>query len=72
MLDNNLGIQQWDENVNTLVAFQTIAALEDVAEIKMYEGNFIAPGFLKIYFGYRSPDGTVVVNGVPIEVEIME
>jgi len=23
-------------------------------------------------FGYRSPDGTVVVNGEPIEVEIME
>jgi len=72
MLDSHSWIQLWDENVKTLVAFQSVAALEDVAEIKMYQGPFPAAGFLKIYFGYRSPDGTVVVNGEPIEVKVTE
>jgi len=40
--------------------------------LTMYQGHFIAPGYLKVYFGYRLSDGTLVVNGEPIAVEIME
>jgi len=36
----------------------------------MYQGQFVAPSHLKVYFGYRLPDGTLVVNAQPIEITI--
>jgi len=38
--------------------------------LTMYQGHFIAPGYLKVYFGYRLSDGTVVVNAQPLEMTI--
>jgi len=40
----------------------------------MLEFASLTPTYTTGYtgFGYRSPDGTVVVNGEAIEVEIME
>jgi len=32
--------------------------------------TFLSPGYLKVYFGYRLSDGTVVVNAQPIEMTI--
>jgi hypothetical protein len=36
----------------------------------MYQGKFVAPGYLKVDFGYRLSDGTVVVNAPPLEIII--
>ncbi len=35
----------------------------------MYQG-FLVRGYIKVYFGYRLPDGTLVVNAQPIEITI--
>jgi len=35
----------------------------------MYQG-FLVRGYLKAHFGYRLPDGTLVVNAQPIEITI--
>jgi hypothetical protein len=36
----------------------------------MYQGQFVASGYLKVDFGYRFSDGTVVVNAQPLEMTI--
>lgn len=64
---NSLGqIQDWDLNIASLVAFRHSVTLPTTQIVNMYRGNFIAPGTLRVYFGYRllegPASGTVVFN----------
>ena len=54
-----------------LTAFEQVT-LQPVQKITMYQGQFVGAGQLKIHFGYRLPDGTVVYNSEPIDITISE
>ncbi len=70
MLENGLSIKLWDNQPTNLMAFKANEVLTEIYPVSMYEGKFILPGTLKIYFGYRLPDGTLVSNEQPIDVTI--
>jgi hypothetical protein len=70
MLGENFEILAWDLNPTNLVAFQKNVPLLPVQAVAMYNGNFIYPGTLDIFFGYQLADGTLVSNSTPIEVAI--
>lgn len=73
---NSLGqIQDWDLDIATLVAFRHSVTLTTTQIVNMYRGNFIAPGTLRVYFGYRLVEGPasglVVFNAnQTIDIEI--
>jgi len=56
--------------LSELRPLKTVGALEDYLVIDMYSGQFIYPGFLDIFFGYRTTNGQVVFNASPIRVDI--
>lgn len=63
----------WDGNLSTLGTLddaQNIILSKTPIELKMWEGNFEAAGVLCIWFGYRVPDGTVVVSGESINLTV--
>ncbi|OQW91704.1 MAG: hypothetical protein BWK79_16305 [Beggiatoa sp. IS2] len=72
MLGENFEILAWDLNPNNLVAFQRNVSLLPVQAVAMYNGKFIYPGTLEIFFGYQLADGTLVSNSTPITVTINE
>ncbi|OQW91460.1 MAG: hypothetical protein BWK78_04565 [Thiotrichaceae bacterium IS1] len=73
MLDSNGIPQLWDGNPATLVAFKTATLTDKPLLIKMYKGNFVAAGTLKVYFGFRlKKDNTLFLSGVPINIKISE
>ncbi|BAP54903.1 receptor protein kinase-like protein [Thioploca ingrica] len=72
MLNEKGDILPWDEDIRNLVAFQAVAQLVPYLEVPMYQGPLPATGHLKISFGYRLTEGTVVHNLEPIEVTITE
>jgi hypothetical protein len=47
-----------------------LKSLEVVEDVEIFSGEFEMTGVLKIYFGYRLADGTVVESLEPIEVVI--
>ncbi|OQW90829.1 MAG: hypothetical protein BWK79_18635 [Beggiatoa sp. IS2] len=65
-----LEILMWDKKPKNLVAFKDNVILETEQQIFMYQGQFIYPGTLKVYFGYRLTDGTLVTSGESIDVTI--
>ena len=71
MLNQAGEILPWDEQVAHLTAFQP-TTLKAVHPLTMYQGYFIAPGSLNVYFGYRLSDGTVVTNSQTIDITITE
>lgn len=62
MLDDTGQVQNWDVNITSLVAFKKGVTLAATQAVDMYSGRFIATGSLRIWFGYRLADGTVVFN----------
>ncbi len=72
MLGEGLTISLWDKKPANLVAFQRDVILDTVQTVSMYQGNFIYPGNLKIFFGYRLPEGTLVTNSDPITITISQ
>lgn len=71
MLNQTGEILPWDEQVAHLIAFKSVT-LTAVQAVLMYQGHFIAPGSLNVYFGYRLSDGTVVTNSQTIDITITE
>lgn len=71
MLDSNGIPQLWDNKPETLVAFKPQVLLSAIQTVEMYKGKFVLPGNLKVYFGYRLQDGTVIQNSKPIDIEIL-
>lgn len=55
---NGLGqIQEWDLDIASLVAFKHSISLSSTQIINVYNGNFMAEGTLRIFFGYRLTAG---------------
>jgi hypothetical protein len=73
MLGEGLAILQWDKNPTTLVAFKrnVMSTSWDEVFVPIYSGHFIYPGTLKVFFGYRLEDETLVVNDQPIDITIL-
>lgn len=71
MLGPGLTILAWDQQPANLVAFSsgTLGALQVVS---MYSGTFFYPGTLKVFFGYRLPNGVVITSSSPIDITILE
>ncbi len=72
MLDTTGAISIWSHEVSELKAWQAAKPLEPMFAVTLYEGQFILPGRLTVFFGYRLADGTVVQNDRSIEVQIDE
>ncbi len=71
MLGKDYLVLLWDQTPANLVAFsQAILASEQW--IHLYSGQFILPGVLRVFFGYRLPNGTIVTNPQGIEITILE
>ncbi len=71
MLDEGLkAILLWDQVPAHLAAFIPKVTLKSVESVTMYQGQFIYPGTLKVFFGYRLSDNSVVFNGQPIDITI--
>ncbi|OQW93718.1 MAG: hypothetical protein BWK79_09670 [Beggiatoa sp. IS2] len=62
MLNEKGQVENWDVNIAALVAFKKGVTLSATQIVDMYKGKFIATGSLRIWFGYRLADGTVVFN----------
>jgi len=70
MLGEGLNILVWDKNPANLATFMS-ATLGTTQTVPMYQGTFFYPGTLKVYFGYRLLDGTVVTSGQAIDITIL-
>ena len=69
MLDSNGVPVSWDGDMAHLMVFKQVN-LPKHQKVVIYSGVLV-PGNLKIYFGYRLPDGTVIANEIPIEVDVL-
>ncbi len=70
MLGDSLSILPWDQQPMSLVAFIGNVTLGNIQTVPMYSGYFLYSGTLKVHFGYRLLDGTVVSNVEPIDITI--
>ena len=57
--------------LSELHPLKTVTALESYLVVDMYSGNFVYPGFLDIFFGYRTNNGKIVFNSSPIRTTIL-
>ncbi len=69
MLGPGLTILAWNQQPASLVAFSS-GTLAAVQVVQMYSGTFYYPGTLKVFFGYRLPNGTVITSSAPIDITI--
>jgi hypothetical protein len=69
MLDSNGVPVSWDGDMAHLMTFKQVN-LPKYQKVAIYSGHLV-PGNLKIYFGYRLSDGTVITNDIPIEVDVL-
>ncbi len=53
----------WDGKLASLVPFRRGVRLEQTQFVDIYQGYIPLIGVLKIYFGYRLAEGTIVYNG---------
>ncbi|OQW92650.1 MAG: hypothetical protein BWK78_01020 [Thiotrichaceae bacterium IS1] len=73
MLDQQGGIQVWDQQPQHLVSFQKNVSLSAEHPVEIYRGQFVLPGYLRVYFGYRlQPEGILVTNTDSIDILIDE
>ena len=69
MLNDKGEILPWDESPESLVPFKRQVTLSSNQTVDMYQGHFLLPGKLMVFFGYRFDD-LVVTNEQPIEITI--
>jgi len=72
MLGENLTISLWDQRPATLVAFKEATQLQARQPVSLYTGQFIYPGTLKVSYGYRLADGSLVSSGDSIDITIQD
>ncbi|ALG67287.1 choice-of-anchor D domain-containing protein [Beggiatoa leptomitoformis] len=60
----------WDADFATLTARQTGLTLQATQSVVLYQGEFLAPGQLFIFFGYRLSDGQIIYTADSINVTI--
>ena len=71
MLDNEGRILVWDQKPASLVGFREDVILGPEQFMKMYDGEFLATGCLRISFGYMlQEEGTLVINGNTMNIKI--
>lgn len=63
MLGAGNTILPWNLDVTQLIAYQSNIHLAANQAIEIYSGRFARGGQLKVFYGYRLADGTVVFNG---------
>jgi hypothetical protein len=63
-------IEEWDGNLDNLIAFQDDIVLTTEQSIQIYQGQIPLTGFIQIFFGYRLPDGTLIYNPQSIDTLI--
>jgi hypothetical protein len=71
MLDIDGKVLPWDGDPAHLVAFQQ-TMLAAVQKVLLYQGQLATPGKLKLFFGYRLPDGMLVSNDQAIEITVTD
>ncbi len=65
-------IRPWDGDLNHLVAMKKAVILRPTQRLNLWQGQLSATGEVQIYYGYRLPDGTIVLNPQPLEDVITE
>ncbi len=71
MLDKQGGIQVWDQQLSNLVPFMENVTLQSQQSVEMYKGQFLLPGYLQVFFGYRLKENNqFVISQEAIEVNI--
>ncbi|EIJ41121.1 putative extracellular nuclease [Beggiatoa alba B18LD] len=70
MADSLGQILSWDEKPLNLTPFKAQVILEPVQELTLYTGKFVEIGTLKIVFGYRLTDGTIVLHHDPSTIHV--
>ncbi|AUI70075.1 ExeM/NucH family extracellular endonuclease [Beggiatoa leptomitoformis] len=70
MTDSKGQIFAWDEKPLNLIPFKQSVVLEPIQEMDLYTGHFVAIGTLKVVFGYRLSDGTLVMHNEPSTIHI--
>jgi len=71
MLNPSYDILLWDQDPSTLVAFSPDVTLAAQQPLDIYDDTFLAPGCLKVFFGYQvAADGLLITNSQPIQITI--
>jgi hypothetical protein len=71
MLDKDGIPLGWDRRPATLQFFKPQVELKAVQPLSLYNGKFVLPGTLRVFFGYRlQQNGTLITNSNPIEITI--
>jgi hypothetical protein len=69
MRDEMGGWQNWDGNWNNLTANQSQQRLQANQRLSIHEGQ-LSPGRYQVSMGYRLADGTIILNGQPMDFEV--
>ncbi|MDY6992582.1 MAG: choice-of-anchor D domain-containing protein, partial [Pseudomonadota bacterium] len=72
MLTEQEQILPWDQKPANLVAFKPAVTLQAKQLETFYDGHFLAPGHLDIYYGYRTEEGHIITHLEAIKVTIVE
>lgn len=71
LVEGESSAKYWDQKMANLQAAQKGVVLESIHDIEIFSGKFAASGCLKVVFGYRLEDGTLVTNSSsPIDIKI--
>lgn len=63
MLDIEGNILPWDTDVKSLEPFKREITLTGIQSVDIYKGTMPVAGTMRVYFGYRLLDGTIIFNG---------
>ncbi len=63
------GWQNWDGDLNNLTAIQTKQQLRENQRLNIHQGQLPA-GRYQVSMGYRLEDGTVILNGQPMDFSV--
>jgi hypothetical protein len=69
MRDESGAWQRWEGDLNNLTVFQTQQQLQEVQQVSIHQGQ-LPVGRYQILVGYRLQDGTIILNGQPIDFSV--
>ncbi len=70
VLDDGKAVEKWDGDLNNLQALQQDITLQAEHDFFIYQGKINKAGFIKIIFGYRLKDGSIIYNTDNIDMFI--
>ncbi|MCK5876689.1 MAG: hypothetical protein KAG43_03550 [Candidatus Marithrix sp.] len=68
VLNEGQAVEEWDGNLENLHAFQKNVKLQAEHNISIYQGKIPLPGFVRVLFGYRLEDGSIIYNADNIDM----